>query len=50
MSHGGYVLKLNIPIIYKVSWSADNKHVLTASGDKTAKIFDVDEGKCVQYV
>lgn len=34
--------------IYDLSWSSDNKHVLTASGDKTAKIFDVDEKQCIQ--
>ncbi|XP_028391390.1 WD repeat-containing protein 1-like [Dendronephthya gigantea] len=34
--------------IYDVSWCSDNKHLLTASGDKTAKIFDVDANTCVQ--
>jgi len=34
--------------IYAVSWKADSAQVLTASGDKTAKIFDANTGQCVQ--
>jgi len=33
--------------IYAVSWSPDSTRVLTASGDKTCKIWDVSSGKCV---
>lgn len=36
--------------IYCASWSPDGTQVLTASGDKTCKIWDVETGKSVVYV
>lgn len=33
--------------IYACSWSPDGQQVLTASGDKTCKVWDVNSGKCV---
>jgi WD40 repeat protein len=33
--------------IYACSWSGDGKKILTASGDKTSKIWDVETGKCL---
>eukprot|EP01102_Stenamoeba_stenopodia_P018587 TRINITY_DN683_c0_g1_i1.p1 TRINITY_DN683_c0_g1~~TRINITY_DN683_c0_g1_i1.p1 ORF type:complete len:603 (+),score=164.15 TRINITY_DN683_c0_g1_i1:90-1898(+) len=33
--------------IYAVSWSPDSTKLLTASGDKTAKIWDAETGKCL---
>ncbi len=35
--------------IYCVSWSPDGSQVLTSSGDKTCKIWDVETGKSVTY-
>jgi len=34
--------------IYSCSWCSDNKRVLTASADKTCKIWDSDTGNCLQ--
>ncbi|KAK7110487.1 actin-interacting protein 1-like [Littorina saxatilis] len=34
--------------IYEICFSPDDKQVLTVSGDKTAKIFDVESGSLVQ--
>lgn len=34
--------------IYGVSWSPDSKQVLTASADKTCKIWNVETGECVK--
>jgi len=34
--------------IYSCSWAPDSKRVLTASADKTCKIWDSDTGKCLQ--
>lgn len=34
--------------IYACSWSGDSTKVLTSSGDKTAKIWDAETGKCIQ--
>eukprot|EP01112_Ceratiomyxa_fruticulosa_P019823 TRINITY_DN657_c0_g1_i1.p1 TRINITY_DN657_c0_g1~~TRINITY_DN657_c0_g1_i1.p1 ORF type:complete len:605 (-),score=128.08 TRINITY_DN657_c0_g1_i1:125-1939(-) len=33
--------------IYSASWSPDSKQVLTASGDKTAKLWDAGSGQCL---
>jgi len=33
-----------------VSWSPDNTKVLTASGDKTAKIWNIASGEVETYV
>ena len=35
------------PLFNQVSWSPDSKQLLTASGDKTCKIWDVSTGECV---
>jgi WD40 repeat protein len=32
--------------IYSASWSSDNKHFVTASADKTCKVWDSDSGEC----
>jgi WD40 repeat protein len=32
--------------IYSCSWCSDNKRLLTASADKTCKIWDIDAGTC----
>jgi WD repeat-containing protein 1 (actin-interacting protein 1) len=34
--------------VYSCSWSPDSSKLLTASGDKTCKIFDVNTGQCVK--
>jgi len=34
--------------IYSCSWSADSKRVLTASADKTCKLWEADSGACIQ--
>lgn len=36
--------------VYSCSWSPDSSKLLTASGDKSCKIFDVNTGQCVTYV
>jgi len=33
--------------IYSVAWSKDSKQVLSASADKTAKLWNADNGECV---
>jgi len=33
--------------VYALAWSADSKKILSASGDKTCKIWDADSKKCV---
>ncbi|XP_054766383.2 WD repeat-containing protein 1-B-like [Lytechinus pictus] len=33
--------------IYGLSWSSDSKQIFTSSADKTAKIWDVETGKCI---
>lgn len=33
--------------IYAISWSPDGKQLLSASGDKTCKLWDVNEAKCL---
>jgi len=33
--------------IYAISWSPDGKQLLSASGDKTCKLWDVSEAKCI---
>jgi WD40 repeat protein len=33
--------------IFSFSWSPDGKQILTASGDKTAKVWNIEDGACV---
>ena len=35
--------------IYSASWAPDNKRVLTASADKTCKVWNTDNGECIAY-
>jgi WD40 repeat protein len=35
--------------VYCVSWSPDSSRLLTASADKTAKIWDVNTGQAITY-
>jgi len=48
-------LKLKLPVehkgsVYAVSWSDDAKKLLSCSGDKTVKLWDVEAGKCISSV
>ena len=36
--------------IYALSWAPDGRHILTASGDKTCKWWDVETRQCVVLV
>ena len=38
------------PTPSQLSWSPDSRQVLTASGDKSCKIFDVETSQVVTYV
>lgn len=44
-----FLLRFTSKGIYACSWSPDSKQVLTASGDKTCKIWDAETGECLKY-
>jgi WD40 repeat protein len=43
---GGEKKEAHTGSIFEASWSPDSKSLLTCSGDKTAKIWDVESGHC----
>jgi WD40 repeat protein len=36
--------------VYSVSWSPDSQQLITASADKTVRLWDAASGQCLTYV
>lgn len=48
--HTRHAIQAHNNAIFDVTWSLDDKLVSTASGDQTAKLFDVETAQCVSVL